>query len=47
MVFEELPQPGAGAVDLVSADEIQPDPIAERLRAKVDGQVPFAAELQV
>ena len=47
MVFEELPQPGAGAVDLVPADEVQPDPVAERLRADIDGQLPFGAELQV
>jgi hypothetical protein len=47
VVFEELPQLGAGAVDLVPADEVQPDSVAERLSADVDGQFPFGAELQV
>jgi hypothetical protein len=47
VVFQELAQFGAGAVDLVSADEVQPDPAGERLGEEVDGQLALGAEHQV
>ena len=39
MVLEELPQLGAAAVDLVAAEEIEADPVRERFRGDVDGQL--------
>jgi hypothetical protein len=45
--FEELPQLGAAAVDLVAADEVQADAVGENLGEQVDSQLPFGAERQI
>ena len=45
--FEELPHVGAVAIDLVLAEEIEDDPVRERLRGDVDHQVSLGAEPQV
>ena len=39
MVFQVLAQFGAQAVDLVTADEVQPDAVSEGLGEDVDGQL--------
>jgi hypothetical protein len=46
-VFEELPQFSAGVVDLVPADEIEPDAVGERLGGDLDGQLALGAEHQI
>src|SRR5215471_16404258 len=46
-LFAELTQLGAGAVDLVPADEIQPGPAGERLGEQVDGELSLGAEHQL
>jgi hypothetical protein len=45
-VLEELPQLGAAAVDLVAAEEVEGDPVRQRLGGDVDGQLPLGTELQ-
>ena len=47
VVFEVLAQLGAVAVDLVAADEVQPDAVGDGLGEDVDGQLPLGAEGQV
>ena len=44
--LEELPQPGAAAVHLVAADEIEPQAAGVAVSADVRGQLPLGAELQ-
>jgi hypothetical protein len=46
VVFEELPQLRAAAVDLIPAHVIQRDPVRERLGADLLGQLALGAELQ-
>jgi hypothetical protein len=45
--FGEGPQLGAVAIDLVPADETEPQAVSERVRADIHGQLPLRAELQV
>jgi len=45
--FQVLPQPGAAAVDLIPAGEIQADTIGEHLAEQVDGQLALGPEGQV
>ena len=45
--FQVLAQPGAGAIHLIPAHEVQPDAISEDLGEQVDGQLPLGAEHQI
>ena len=47
MVFAELAQLGAGAVDLIAAHEVQPHAVGEGLGEDVDGQLALGAEDQI
>ena len=45
--FQELPQLRAAAVDLIPADEVEPQPVAIGAGEDVDGQLPLRPEPQI